>query len=118
MIKQITASGSFVQVQGGSVTPPYINYSPGGQGVGNVRYNTTLHQLEIWDGNTWIKITDSYASVGLTLDAEDAIRWAREKMDEERQLQEKMEKYPALKDAYEKFKIVEALVYGEEDSGK
>lgn len=117
MIKSITASGAFTHIQGGTALQPYMGYNPGGQGVGNIRYNTSSNQLEIWDGSIWVKFPDTYASVGLTPDAEDAIRWSKQKMAEERVLKEKLEKYPALKDAYEKFKTIEALVYGEEDSG-
>jgi hypothetical protein len=36
-------------------------------------------------------------------------------MHEEKELKAKMEKYPTLKSAYEQFKMVEALVYEDEN---
>jgi hypothetical protein len=112
MIKNITQSGAFMQVS--SYYPPQIYNT--GQSAGEVRYNTTTQQMEVYDGSNWISITQT-ATVGLTMPAEEAIRWAQEKMVEEAELKAKMEKYPTLKSAYEQFKMIEALVYEEEKSG-
>jgi uncharacterized pyridoxamine 5'-phosphate oxidase family protein len=73
-------------------------------------------QMEVYDGNMWINISQN-ASIGLSWTADEAIRWAGEKMAEERELKAKLEKYPSLKHAYEQYKIIEALVYEEEQSG-
>ena len=81
--------------------------------TGQVRYNPNNQQMEVFDGNIWQAISQG-ATVGLSSDADDAIRWAREKMQEERDLKTKLEKHPALKDAYDKFKMMEALVYEQE----
>lgn len=78
-----------------------------------MRYNTTSFQVEIYDGNAWLK-AGGPTGIGLTPDAENALDWAKQKMVDEKQLKEKMEKYPALKDAYEQFKIIEALVNADE----
>jgi hypothetical protein len=112
MIKNITQSGAFTQVS--SYYPPQIYNT--GQSAGEMRYNTNTQQMEVYDGSNWISISQT-ATVGLSLDAEEAIRWAREKMVEEAELKTKIEKYPTLKSAYEQFKMIEALVYEEEKSG-
>lgn len=112
MIKNIAQSGAFMQVS--SYYPPQI-YSTG-QSAGEVRYNTSTQQMEVYDGTNWISITQT-ATVGLTMPAEEAIRWTQEKMAEEAELKAKMEKYPTLKSAYDQFKMIEALVYEEEKSG-
>lgn len=104
MIKNITQSGAFTQVS--SYYPPQIYGN--GQSAGEVRYNTSTQQMEVYDGNSWISISQT-ATVGLSGEAEEAIRWARATMLEEAALKERMEKHPGLKDAYEKFQIMDIL---------
>jgi hypothetical protein len=82
MIKNITASGRYVQVSGGG-SGTYVNGYSGLQGVGNMRYNTTNQCMEVFDGNHWVTIAMDYASVGLNGEAESLLDWARQKRDEE-----------------------------------
>jgi hypothetical protein len=82
MIKNITASGRYVQVTGGNAST-YVNGYSGNQGVGNMRYNTSNQQMEVYDGNNWITLNMDYASVGLNSEAESLLDWARKKRDEE-----------------------------------
>lgn len=111
MIKNITQSGAFTHVS--SYYPPQI-YSTG-QSAGEVRYNTSTQQMEVYDGSNWISISQT-ATVGLSWEAEEAIRWAQTKMAEEAELKQRMEKHPGLKDAYEKFQIMDILCKQEEDN--
>ncbi len=82
MIKDITASGRYVQVVGGSAST-YVNGYSGSQGVGNMRYNTSNQNMEVYDGSNWITLNMGYASVGLNGEAESLLDWARKKRDEE-----------------------------------
>ena len=82
MIKNITASGRYVQVSGGG-SGTYVNGYSGLQGVGNMRYNTTNQCMEVFDGNSWVTIAMDYATVGLNSEAESLLDWARKKRDEE-----------------------------------
>ncbi len=77
MIKGISGSGQFITVTNGS-SSTYVNAYGGAQGVGNVRFNTTNQNLEVFDGNSWVMLNMSYASVGLTGEAESLLMWARE----------------------------------------
>lgn len=104
MIKTLSQSGTFVQVN--SYSPTHIYGS--GQSAGQVRYNTTSQQMEVYDGNNWLNISTT-ASVGLSWEAEEAIRWAQTKMAEESALKARLDKHPGLKDAYEKFQIMDIL---------
>jgi len=76
------ASGRYVQVSGGSAST-YINGYSGLQGVGNMRYNTTSQNMEVFDGNNWVTLNMGYAQVGLNGEAESLLDWARKKRDEE-----------------------------------
>jgi hypothetical protein len=106
MIKNLYALSPSLQV-----TNPYQPhlYNNGMQSAGTMRYNVNSNVVEVYDGANW-QVVSQDASVGLSTDAEKAIEWVKEKMQEEVLLKAKMEKYPALKDAYEQFKIIEALV--------
>jgi len=109
MIKNITQSGAFTQVH--SYSPPTIYNT--GQSAGEVRYNTNTQQMEVYDGSNWISISQT-ATVGLSYEAEEAIRWAQEKIKEEAELKERIDKHPGLKDAYEKFQIMDILTKEED----
>jgi len=79
-------SGRYVQVSGGS-SSTYVNGYSGLQGVGNMRYNTTSQNMEVFDGNNWIQLNMGIASVGLNGEAESLLDWARRKRDEEMEWQ-------------------------------
>ena len=112
MINNITVTSPFLSTS--SYGSPHIGSN--GQSAGQIRYNTSMQQLEAYDGVSWIMLSQN-VSVGLSYEAEEVLRWAGYKMREEDELKAKMEKYPALKSAYEQFKIVEILVHEEEKSG-
>ena len=82
MIKDICASGRYVQVSSGGAST-YVNGYSGLQGVGNMRYNTTNQNMEVFDGNSWVMLNMGVASVGLNGEAESLLDWARKKRDEE-----------------------------------
>lgn len=112
MIKDLIQQGSNIVVQ--STVQPYVanNNSMNqfaGATAGQVRMNLQTQCFEVFDGMTWVNVTTT-ATVDLSMSANDAIAWARQKMQEERELQQKMDKHPSLKAAFEQFKIVEALV--------
>ena len=71
-----------MQVTGGNAST-YVNGNSGAQGVGNMRYNTSSQQMEVFDGSNWIMINMDHASVGLNGEAESLLDWARTKRDEE-----------------------------------
>jgi hypothetical protein len=82
MIKNITASGRYVQVSGSNANN-YVTGFSGAQSVGNMRFNTSNQNMEVFDGNSWMTLNMDYASVGLNGEAESLLDWARKKRDEE-----------------------------------
>ena len=76
--------------------------------VGQLR----LHNgnFEVYDGSSWLSIQSSYATVGLSMTAEEAIEWAHKKMKEEKEFDELCNQHPALAEAYERLQIIKALV--------
>lgn len=85
--------------------------------VGQVRYNGSGQCMEVYDGMTWLSISSTYPTVGLTSEVQTILNWAREKMTEEQRLLELAKTNPTLADALgamkraeEQVKIVAALV--------
>jgi hypothetical protein len=76
MINGINSSGRYTIVSGGNSSNPYI--SPGSAGAGMMRYNPNTNNIEVNDGNTWLTMSTSYATVGLSQEAESLLDWARE----------------------------------------
>jgi hypothetical protein len=96
MIKNIAATGRYVQVSGGGVST-YVNGYSGAQGVGNMRYNTSNQNMEVFDGSGWITLSMDYASIGLNSEAESLLDWARIKRDEEMMWQSLAKENQAVK---------------------
>lgn len=111
MIKGLTG-GRYINVSGGNVNTPYI--SPGAAGAGMVRYNPNMQCMEVNDGNSWLQLHSSYASVTLDAEAEGLLDWAKKKRAEEMQLDELCRKYPGLERARSNFETFKQLVLSEE----
>jgi len=97
MIKNIMASGRYITVSGNS-SGTYINGYSGLQGVGNMRYNTSSQNTEVFDGNNWVILNTSITSIGLNSDAESLLDWAREKRNEELELETLAKEYSSIND--------------------
>jgi hypothetical protein len=82
MIKNITPIGRYITVSGGN-SSTYVNGYSGAQGVGNMRFNTSTQNMEVFDGSNWITLNMDHAGVGLNGEAESLLDWARKKRDEE-----------------------------------
>lgn len=110
MIKTVNGAGRYVMVQGGFPATTYINNSSGYMSVGDLRYNVSVQRLEVYDGNMWVELNTSHASVGLTPDAELAIDWAKRKLNEELALEEKAKTNPAIADLLNQRKKIDEQI--------
>jgi len=66
-----------------------------------MRFNTSTQNVEVWDGNNWMTLQTSYATVQLDSEAISLLDWAKEKRTEEWKIQELIKTNPAVKIAYE-----------------
>jgi uncharacterized radical SAM superfamily protein len=117
MIKSVNGAGRYVMVQGGFPATTYINTSSGYMNVGDVRYNTSIQRLEVYDGNMWVELNTSHASVGLTPEAESALDWAIKKKNEDMVLENLAKSNPTIADLInqkkeldDKIKMVQTLM--------
>ena len=110
MLKTVNSMSRYMMVNGGMPATTYINPSSGYMNVGDVRYDTQMQRLEVYDGQMWREINSSHASVGLTPEAEMALDWAINKKREDAMLEEKAKSSPALADLLkEKQKIEDQI---------
>lgn len=116
MIKGITSNSQWLTVQNGS-TSNYINNYSGAQGVGNMRYNTSTQNMEVFDGNNWMQLNMAYASVDLNHEAQSLLEWARNERSKQWTREAKIKSNAALRKAYEaiqraeeNFDILEKIV--------
>jgi hypothetical protein len=104
MIKSIMPTGRYIHVTGAS-SSTYINGYSGLQGVGNMRFNTSSQNMEVFDGNNWVILNMSNPSIGLNSEAEALLDWARQKRNEELELLNLAQTNTAIKDLTEQIKI-------------
>lgn len=107
MIKGINPQGKYMQVQGGSVSN-YVNNYSGAQGVGNLRFNTSNQNMEVFDGNNWQQLQMGYASVGLNHEAESLLDWAHQERARQFKREQLIKNNPALQKAWEAIQRAEA----------
>lgn len=97
-----------MEVQGGSPGSTYINNYGGQPGVGNMRYNPSGGNVEVFDGNSWQQLAMSYATVKLNYDAESLLDWARTERDRRFKREQLVKDNPALQKALEAIQRAEA----------
>jgi ActR/RegA family two-component response regulator len=107
MIKGINAGGRYMTIVGGATSSNYINNYSGAQGVGNMRFNTSTQNVEIYDGNNWQTMSTSYATVQLNSEAEALLDWAREQRSKQWEREALAKTHPAVAAAVEAVKRAE-----------
>jgi hypothetical protein len=119
MIKNIIA-GTGLQINNNHTTwPSFYNTvsSTGNSLVGQLRYNGSSQNMEVYDGNSWIAMASAWPTVELAPHVQAVVNWAQIKMAEESRLKALAAKHPSVEDALEavakaeeQVRIVAALV--------
>ena len=87
-----------VVVSGGDVSTPYINNNSSNPIQGMIRL--WGNDFQVFDGNMWIQLASSYATVSLDQDSQDLLQWARTQRQLEQNRATLIENNPALEKAY------------------
>jgi len=98
MIKSIHSSSPFLTVSGGNPGSTYIGNYSNAPGVGNMRYNPSNQNIEVYDGSTWIILSAHHTNINLSDDAVSLLEWARKKRNEELELERLAQTSTAIKD--------------------
>jgi hypothetical protein len=88
--------GEFMSVTSSKGSTPYVSTSSPITGM--MAYDSSAQSLKIYDGNSWQTVGGGSAMVNLSPDAIETIKWAKEKMQEERELKALAETNPTIKD--------------------
>ncbi len=109
MIKSVMGGGRYLTVStsGGST---YVNNYSGAQGVGNIRYNTSNQNMEVYDGSNWVQLSPGYSTVSMTPEAESLLDWAREKKSEEEYNKSLAQSNPTIADLLEQKKKIDEQI--------
>jgi hypothetical protein len=105
MIKGLMG-GKGTVVSGGNNSYPYISTNSNNPIQGMLRLNN--HDMQVFDGGSWITLGASYASVDLDADTQSLLEWARNERDKQFIREERIKQNPALKKAYEAIQRAEA----------
>lgn len=98
MIKGIMG-GNGVNVQGGNTSVPYVSMNNSNPMQGMLRIWGS--DMQVFDGNTWMNLSSSYATVELNGETQVTLQWAREQRDKQARRDELIKKNPALGKAME-----------------
>ena len=110
MIKSIHSSSPFLTVSGGNPGSTYIGNYSNAPGVGNMRYNPSNQNIEVYDGSTWIILSAHHTNINLSDEAVSLLQWARQKRDEELDLTRLAQTSPAIKDLVNQIKDKEEQI--------
>lgn len=94
--------GPGVNVQGGNTSLPYVNMTSGSMGnpmQGMMRINGS--DIQVFDGNAWMNLQSSYATVELNGETQSLLQWAREERDKQFKRKALIKDNPALGKAWE-----------------
>jgi hypothetical protein len=119
MIKNI-ATGAGLQISNTYSNWPTFYNTVSGTGnslLGQVRYNGSGQNLEVYDGTNWLTMTGTYPTIELTGDVQAVLHWARARMAEEAEWENLASDNATLQDAIdtlrkaqEQVKILAALI--------
>lgn len=101
MIKNIT-TGSGLQVNGNYSNWPSFYNTVSGTGnnlLGQLRYNGSSQNMEVYDGTSWLTMTGSYPTIDLAPHVQAVVAWAQIKMAEESRLKALAATHPSVADA-------------------
>jgi hypothetical protein len=122
MIQNIYGSNG-IKVLGHQPSLPYINMT--NISAGSVRYNGNTSSLEVYDGNSWLTLNNNVgASIELDESVTEIIQWAKQKKDEEVELEKLAISNAAiidlvydLNETKDKIKMVQILLKENESVG-
>lgn len=115
MIGSVYRTGKYINTFGNS-SYTYMSINTNQRGAGDLRWHSAGY-LEVYDGYSWSKVSGTAVGIGLTLEAETLLDWAKKKRDEEESLERLAETsvtiaglLHAKKDLEDKIKMVQILL--------
>jgi hypothetical protein len=114
MIKGLMG-GTNVIVSGGNTSVPYVSQNNSNPMQGMLRIWGS--DMQVFDGNNWMNLSTSYATVDLSPESQTLLQWAREQKNKQADRETRIKNNPALQKAFENikraeenFELIDALV--------
>ncbi len=95
-----------VMVSGGNTSVPYVNQNNTNPMQGMIRI--WGNDMQVFDGNNWMNMSTSYATVELTGETQSLLQWAREQRDKQLKREQLVKTNPALQKALEAIERAES----------
>jgi hypothetical protein len=105
MIKGLMG-GNGLNVNGGNTSVPYVNQNNTNPMQGMLRIWGS--DMQVYDGNNWMNISSSYATVELNGESQSIMQWAREQRNRQIEREQLVKKNPALQKAWDNIERAEA----------
>ena len=109
--------GEYLNVTSNKGAQPWINMSNTQPMIGMLSYDNNSQSMKVFNGTDWMTIGGGSATVNLNPNAISILKWAEQKMYEERELKALAEKHPSIKDLVnqikekeEQIKVVQTLL--------
>jgi hypothetical protein len=102
--------GEFMVVTSNKGAVPYINTM--NPITGMVAYDGSSQNMKVFDGNSWMTVGGGSATVNLSHNAVNILKWAEQKMLEEAERNKLAETNPAIKDLVNQIKDKEEQIKG------
>lgn len=102
--------GEYLNVVSNKGAQPYINMSSTQPMIGALSYDHNSQHMKVYDGNGWMTIGGGSATVNLTPNAINILKWAEQKMLEEAERNTLAEITPAIKDLMDQIKEKEEQI--------
>ena len=98
--------GPGLDVQGGNTSIPYVNTNITNPMQGMIRL--WGNDMQVFDGNNWMTLGTSYATVNFNGETQNVLQWAREQRNLQLERERKAQEHPALQNALDAIKRAEA----------
>jgi hypothetical protein len=96
--------GEYLNVTSNKGAQPYINRTSGQPMTGAISYDPGSQQMKVYDGNVWMSLGGGSATVNLTPNAINTLKWSEKKMLEEAERIKLAETNPAIRDLMDQIK--------------
>jgi hypothetical protein len=109
MIKGINTGGKYIEVVGGQAGT-YVgrNYNSNAHNQGQMMYDLEAQCMKVFDGQSWIVLASSFATVNLSYQAQTALDWVEKQIAKEQHLKQAAEKYSPIKSLTDQITDLEA----------
>jgi hypothetical protein len=79
-------------------------------GIGNLRFNTSQQEIEVWNGSAWMILGGRLATVTLAPETIELLEWAQTKRLQEQRIAQLSAQHTGIQDLQQKLEIMIALV--------